>query len=271
MTGDFRGTRWLRGVRVHVDVRRTGDGPPLLLCNGIGANLELLEPLVEGLAEQRGRRVPTIRFDMPGTGGSPTTRLPRRMPALARMLAELVTQLGYDEVDVLGISWGGALAQEFAHRNPTLCRRVVLCATSMGMVMVPARPTVLLTLASPARYFRPSRMRALGSRIYGGGFGDDADLAARFARATRAPNPLGYYWQIVAGAGWTSAHYLPRLRQPVLVIAGDDDPIIPLTNARLMGKLLRHGTVHIVHGGGHLALLTHSDQLMPLVHRFLTD
>lgn len=257
------------GVTLNVDVQ-PGDGPPLVLCNGIGANLELLAPLVDGLAEQSGRRVPTIRFDVPGTGGSPTGRLPRRMPGLARLVADLVTELGYDEVDVLGISWGGALAQEFAYRHPKLCRRVVLCATSMGMVMVPARPTVLLRLASPARYFGPARMRETAGRLYGGGFGEDRALAARFANATRAPDPIGYYWQILAGAGWTSAHYLCRLRQPVLLIAGDDDPIIPLVNARLMARLLREGTVHVVRGGGHLALLTHEAELLPLIHRFLT-
>jgi poly(3-hydroxyalkanoate) depolymerase len=261
-------TRLARGITLHVDVRR-GEGTPLLLCNGIGANLELLQPFVDALAARRGRRVPVIRFDMPGTGGSPTTKLPRRMPQLARMLADLVTGLGYDEVDVLGISWGGALAQEFARRNPKLCRRVVLCATSMGMVMVPANPAILLTLASPLRYFGPGHMRESGARIYGGGFGDDPELAARFAEATRAPDPLGYYWQIVAGTGWTSAHYLCRLRQPVLLIAGDDDPIIPTINAKLMGKLLRDGTVHIVPGGGHLALLTHADTVVPLIHEFL--
>jgi len=259
----------VHGVPLNVDIR-PGDGPPLVLCNGIGANLELLAPLVDGLEAQPGRRVPTIRFDVPGTGGSPTPRLPRRMPALAHLVADLVTDLGHDEVDVLGISWGGALAQEFAYRHPELCRRVVLCATSMGMVMIPARPSVLLRLASPARYFGPSRMRTEGSRLYGGGFGDDPALTTRFTNATRAPDPVGYYWQILAGAGWTSAHYLSRLRQPVLLIAGDDDPIIPLANARLMARLLRDGTVHIVHGGGHLALLTHQAELLPLIHRFLT-
>ena len=264
----FTGPRRAHGVTLHVDVR-PGKGTPLLVCNGIGANLELLDPFVNALAGRRGRRVPVIRFDMPGTGGSPTTKLPRRMPQLAAMLADLVTGLGYDEVDVLGISWGGALAQEFAHRNPALCRRVVLCSTSMGMLMVPAKPNVLLTLASPLRYFGPAHMRESGKRIYGGGFGEDTTVAARFATTTRAPDPLGYYWQILAGTGWTSAHYLWRLRQPVLLIAGDDDPIIPTANAKLMGGLLRHGTVHIVPGGGHLSLLTHAGTLVPLIHTFL--
>jgi pimeloyl-ACP methyl ester carboxylesterase len=113
-------------------------------------------------------------------------------------------------------------------------------------------------------------MRETGTRIYGGGFGDDPGPAARFAASTRAPDPLGYFWQIVAGIGWTSAHYLSRLRQPVLLVAGDDDPIIPTVNALLMARLLRHGTVHIVRGGGHLALLTHADELIPRIHRFLS-
>ena len=261
---------WVRGVRLHVDVE-PGEGTPLLLCNGIGANLELLQPLVDALAEQPGRRVPVIRFDMPGTGGSPTTRLPRWMPQVAGLVADLVTELGYDQVDVLGVSWGGALAQELARRRPRLVRRVVLCATSMGMVMVPANPAVLLTLASPTRYFGAGRMRSIGARIYGGGFGKDPKVAAQYAAAARAPDPIGYVWQILAGAGWTSAHYLPLLRQPVLVVAGDDDPIIPTVNARMMALLLRHARLHIVRGGGHLALLTHSDEIIPLVHSFLTE
>ncbi|MEU0884079.1 alpha/beta fold hydrolase [Lentzea sp. NPDC005914] len=255
---------------MNVDVS-PGEGVPLLVCNGIGANLELLDPLVEALQLVEGRRIPVIRFDAPGTGGSPTTLLPLRMPALARTLGRLVTELGHDQVDVLGISWGGALAQEFARRNGKLCRRVVLCATSMGMVMVPARPSVLLTLASPLRYFGPRHMKETGQRIYGGGFGSDPAVAARFATHTRAPDPRGYYWQIAAGIGWTSAHYLQLLRQEVLVVAGDDDPIIPLVNARVMTRLLRRGRLHVVRGGGHLALLTHAGELVPLIHDFLTE
>ncbi|TWP49459.1 alpha/beta fold hydrolase [Lentzea tibetensis] len=266
----FHGPRWVHGTCLNVDVQ-PGEGTPLLLCNGIGANLELLQPVVDDLRARPGRRIPVIRFDMPGAGGSPATRLPRRMPRLARMLADLVTDLGYDEVDVLGISWGGALAQEFAYRNPSLCRRVVLCATSMGMVMIPARPSVLLTLASPLRYFGPRHMHETGRRIYGGGFGSDPGFAARFAMHTRAPDPVGYYWQIAASVGWTSVHYLPRLPQRVLLVASDDDPIIPTVNAHLMARLLRHGRVHIVRGGGHLALLTHADEVVPLIHDFLTD
>lgn len=267
---DFRGIVTVRGVRLHVD-HRAGRGVPLLLCNGIGANLELLQPVADALAEPAGRGIPVIRFDVPGTGGSPAVRRPYRLRGLAAVARELVEQLGYSRADVLGISWGGALAQEIAYRHPDFCRRLVLCATSTGMVMVPARPGVLLTLASPMRYHRPSRLSDTGSRIYGGGFGEHHDLVKRFAGTARAPQPLGYYWQMLAGLGWTSACYLPRLPQSVLLLFGDDDPIIPLVNARLMSLLLRDAAVHRVPGGGHLALLTHLDQLAPVVRRFLTE
>lgn len=114
-------------------------------------------------------------------------------------------------------------------------------------------------------------MPETGARIYGGGFGDDPELVASYARAARAPDLLGYYWQMFAATGWTSAHYLPRLRQQVQLVAGDDDPIIPLVNARMMAALLRRVSTHVVRGGGHLALLTHTDELAPRIHRFLTE
>lgn len=270
VAADFRGVTTVGGVRLHVD-HRTGVGVPLLLCNGIGANLELLDPLADALTGPEGSGIPVIRFDVPGTGASPVGRRPYRLRCLARLMRELLELLGYERADVLGVSWGGALAQEFAHHHPEACRRVVLCATSAGMVMVPARPSVLLTLASPLRYFRPSRMHEIGARIYGGGFGDRRDVVERYARSARAPQPLGYYRQMLAGAGWTSAHYLHSLDQPVLIIAGDDDPIIPLVNARLMAALVRNATVHVVPGGGHLAILTHLDELLPLLQRFLRE
>ena len=71
-----------------------------------------------------------------------------------------------------------------------------------------------------------------------------------------------------AGAGWTSVPFLPLLRQPTLIMSGDDDPIIPLVNARLMHRLIPHSQLHIFHGG-HLGLVTEAPQLAPVVDCFL--
>jgi pimeloyl-ACP methyl ester carboxylesterase len=79
-------------------VARTGHGKPLLLINGLGANLEMWQPLVGELAGER----ELIAFDLPGTGRSARPRRPLRMPQLAGLVAELLDQLGYRHVDVLG-------------------------------------------------------------------------------------------------------------------------------------------------------------------------
>jgi len=62
---------------------------------------------------------------------------------------------------------------------------------------------------------------------------------------------------------------LPWIRQPTLLLAGDDDPIVPLLNARIMRRLLPDAELHIYHGG-HLGLLTEAAELAPVVDRFLT-
>jgi len=98
-----------------------GNRPPLLLFNGIGANWELAKPFLEALTHTT-----AIIFDVPGVGGSPAPSLPYRPSTLARLAAGLVAELGYGEIDVTGVSWGGGVAQQFAHQYPKLCRRLVL-------------------------------------------------------------------------------------------------------------------------------------------------
>src|ERR1700685_1279410 len=124
MTADFPRMRTLTvgAGAMRILVRDGAPGwPPLLLCNGIGASLELLQPFVDELDPRR----EVIRFDMPGTGGAPTPLLSSRLSVLAPMLRDLLDQLGHQQADVLGISWGGGLAQQFALRCPGRVGRLV--------------------------------------------------------------------------------------------------------------------------------------------------
>src|ERR1700693_4264212 len=78
-----------RGQRIRVNIRH-GSGVPLVLCNGIGASLEVLDPLVEQLDPDS----TVIRFDVPGVGGSPDSPLPYSFPYLAAVLGRLISALG---------------------------------------------------------------------------------------------------------------------------------------------------------------------------------
>ncbi|SFK36829.1 poly(3-hydroxyalkanoate) depolymerase [Geodermatophilus ruber] len=240
--------------------------PPLLLMNGIGASLEVLQPFVDALAP--GRAV--IRFDVPGVGGSPRPVLPYRLATLSPVVAGVLTQLGYEEpVDVLGLSWGGALAQHFAVQHRRRCRRLVLAATGTGTLMVPGHPRVLSRMLTPRRHRDRAYATEIAGTIYGGTMRTDPERAAQVLHSeTRLGPQRGYYYQLAASAGWSSLPFLRLIRQPTLVMAGDDDPIIPVVNAQLMARLIPDARLHL-YRGGHLALVTEAPELAPVIERFL--
>ena len=249
----------VQGTHVYVAIRPGDDsGPALLLMNGLGANLELFEPFLDALDNVGGQKIGTICFDIPGVGGSPLPRFPLRFRGLARLVAQMLDVLGQQQVDVLGISWGGGLAQQFAHQYPWRCRRLILASTSTGGISVPGRPDVLAKLLSPRRYFSPSYMESIAPILYGGSFQENPDLARAHAQMIRAPHSLGYYGQMLAGLGWTSMLWLHRLRQPTLVLAGKDDAIVPPINARIMARLIPNATLRVFKGG-HLFALTEKE------------
>jgi poly(3-hydroxyalkanoate) depolymerase len=259
------------GRRLRVAIRPGRNEPgrpprvPLLLINGIGANLELLEPFVRQLDPA----VEVIRFDPPGIGGSPRPLRPYWFSGLSRLIAAMLTELGYDEVDVLGISWGGGVAQHFAAFQSSRCRRLVLVATAMGTLMLPGRPSVLVHLLTPRRYLDREYLQRIAGDVYGGlARIDSEEIAAALHEHNRAGMSRGYLYQLAASTGWTSVPFLRTLRQPTLILAGDDDPIIPLANARLMKLLIPDARLH-VYPGGHLGLVTHAAELAPVVDAFL--
>jgi poly(3-hydroxyalkanoate) depolymerase len=254
------------GQEVRVSVRPgTETGPPLVVCNGIGASLDLLEPFVDAVDP----RVEVVSFDVPGAGGSPTPRLPYNLPLLAWFLGRLLDRLGYDHFDVLGISWGGGLAQQVAFQFPRRCRRLVLVSTATGSLMVPASPRVLLKMVTPRRYRDPDYATSIAAELYGGRLRTEPELARTLLHEhSRIGSRWGYLLQLLAGLGWTSLPGLPFVQQTSLILAGSDDPIIPLVNARIMGRLLPDARLH-VYDDGHLGLVTEARELAPVVSDFL--
>jgi poly(3-hydroxyalkanoate) depolymerase len=253
------------GQRLRVAVRPGTDPgrPPLLLCNGVGTKLSSFRRFVDALDPA----IEVVRFDPPGMGGSPVPPVPYPFPVLARLVGRMLTELGYRRFDVLGVSWGGGLAQQLAFQNPRRCRRLVLVATATGSVMVPGSPRVLLRMANARRHHDIGYARTVAGEIYGGRLRTHPELV-RELTGERAPSGRGYLYQLAAGIGWTSLPFLPLLRQPTLILAGADDPIIPLVNARIMASLIHDARLH-VYPDGHLGLLTMTDELAAVITAFL--
>ena len=255
------------GLGIEVSTR--GTGRPVLLIMGLGGNLAMWEPLERELVP-RGFR--TITYDAPGTGGSDSWRRPRRMPAVARLVEDLLTVLGEQQVDVVGVSLGGAVAQQLAHQAPERVHRMVLAATMPGLGGVPGSPAVLLEMSTPRRYHDPAYFRSVAGTLYGGRSrvgGPPPELAV--GRFARPPTWSGYLHQLYAIQGWSSMPWLHRLRQPTMVMSGDDDPIVPLVNGRLLAWRIPDGRLHIVRGGGHLFLLEEPRASAAAIAGFLLD
>lgn len=169
------GQDWNVAVLGDEDADRT-----LLLCNGIGASLDTVGPFVRHF-----KRTRLVVFDVPGVGGSPTPVLPYRFANLSRMLARVLDQLGIGKVDVFGVSWGGALAQQFVHDHQPRCRSMTLAATTAGAIMVPGRLGVIKKMATPKRYTDPDYLFSIAKDIYGGGIAFEQELLKEHTLAIR--------------------------------------------------------------------------------------
>jgi poly(3-hydroxyalkanoate) depolymerase len=253
------------GQQIRVNVR-SGTGVPLVLCNGIGASLEVLDPVVEHLDPD----TTVVRFDAPGSGGSPDSPLPYGFPYLAAVLRQLLNKLDLNTraVDVLGLSWGGALAQQFAIQNPRYCRRLILVSTGNGAIMVPGKAGVLAKLLTPRRFLDHQYAASIAGDLYGGTVRTDPSVVKRlFDRQLMSGSRIGYLHQLLAGSVWTSIFALPLVRQRTMVVAGLDDPVVPLSNARILHRLLPNSTLHL-HSGGHVDLITNAAELATVVEMF---
>ena len=257
------GGRTLRVATWRLD--RRSDNLPILFFNGIGANIEAVAPLAEALDDR-----PFIMFDMPGIGESPEPVVPYNAVTMAWTTTQLLDQLGVDKVDVMGVSWGGAMAQHFTLQHPGRVRRLILCATTAGMVMVPGKPAALSKMADPRRYIDAAFMEEHFQTLYGGALGKASGKAEHIHRL-KPPTRRGYLYQLFAMLGWTSAPALPFMRKPTLILMGDDDRIVPIANGTILKTLIPNSELVVLKGGGHLFLLSHSDECIAAIRRFLAE
>ena len=240
-----------------------GDNVPLLFFNGIGANIELVAPFAKHLNTRD-----FIMFDMPGIGGSPDPVVPYNTFTMTKLAKQLIVEFGYDVVDVMGVSWGGAMAQHFAMQYPKRTRRLVLAATSPGMLMVPGKLSAITKMANPRRYIDPDFMAKNFRTLYGG----ELKGAAGHMSRIKPPTGLGYIYQLLAVAGWTSVPFAPfLLKAKTLIMMGEDDNIVPVANGKILNAIIPNSELKIMEGGGHLFMVSQAEKTLKLVNAFLDE
>ena len=136
--------------------------------------------------------------------------------------------------------------------------------------MAPGNPRVLWMMATPRRYVDKSFMRRVAPEIYGGAFRKNPDLIDAYAGAMAGASGRGYLYQVLAMTGWTSLPWLWTLKQPTLIMAGSDDPIVPIVNARVMARLIPNARLEIL-DDGHLFLVTRPAESAAIIEKFLAE
>jgi pimeloyl-ACP methyl ester carboxylesterase len=218
-----------RTLRIRVE----GSGPGLLLLNGLTRPLESWEPFVAALSSRT-----IVSFDAPGIGESPEPVVPLSIKMLATVAASVLDEVGLDRVDVLGISHGGAVAQQFAVTYPGRLNRLVLVATSCG---------VGSTLGN---------WRALNDLTTESGAGAWPEVASAL-------------WHSMAVACWSSLPFLGAISAPTLVICGIEDTVTPLANSRMLARRIPNASLITVPGGHDLQDPQSADSLAHVVDNFL--
>jgi len=249
----------IRGLRIHTQI--CGEGEPLLMYSPIWSQAEVWEPLLPYLTGFR-----TIAFDSPGIGRSPKPALPMSMRALASLGAALLDEFGIGSAHVLGASFGGAVAQQMAICHSGRVRRLVLASTSFGAFAIPGHPAALLRMVHPGSY--RGRMEEIAGDTFGGRLRTEPELVRAMPICSPRDIPAALY-DMAPLIGWTSLPWLWAIRQPTLVICGDDDPIAPPINHRIMAALIPRAQLCTIEGGGHVMLMDSPARVGPNITRFL--
>ncbi|WP_130901431.1 alpha/beta hydrolase [Pseudomonas sp. Sample_23] len=249
-------SRMLTVKDLQVNVSIAGQGPPLLLLNGLGGLIKTFDALRNELGDYT-----TITLDVPSVGKSQMPRWPMRLPSHAGLIAEMLKQLGIDHVDVFGVSWGGALAQELALRHPTMVLRLILAATSAGPVLLVKPADILEFLRGSAGAKQPER----------DGSADSTQALLRFGVVKRmlTVRLRTYHHQLAALVGWTSLLRLFRLRSHTLILIGDRDTLVQPYNAHILKRSIPRSELRVLKGEGHFFVVTSARRTAALIRDFL--
>ena len=250
----------VRGLPIHAQT--CGEGEPLLLFSGIWGEVQAWQPLLPYL-----RDFQVIAFDPPGIGRSQMPPFPLTMWSLASFGQAVLDELGIESAHVLGVSFGGAVAQQMAISHPDRVRRLVLASTSFGGFAMPGDIRSFWHFMHPKSY-HPQRLEQMAGKMFGGRLRAEPELV-RSMHIRRPKGVMAGMYRMAGLIGWTSLPWLWTIRHPTLVLCGDDDPVTPRVNHKVIAALVPRAELHTVRGGGHLVLIDSPDQVGPVIARFL--
>ena len=251
-----------------VGYREVGSGPTVLMITGFSAGMDDWAPyFVDGLA----KHFRVVVFDNAGIGQTVALPAPLSVPEMAAQTSALISTLGLGRCDVLGWSMGGLIAQSLAVTHPHQVHRLVLAATQAGTgnaAPVPATAMTALDSGNPAAVLSvlfPADQSAATQRY----------LTAILTYPHRyTSSPAVRAEQQTAIAQWfagdeRSGRDVGEIRAPTLIADGTEDALNPMSNDRMLARLIHGARLSLYPGAGHAFLFQDSRVFVSELSSFL--
>ena len=273
----------LRRVTIHGHERayvRAGEGPALLLLHGLGCDHTTWAPVIAQLA----RQFTVIAPDLLGHGVSSKPRADYSVGGYANGMRDLLTVLGIDKVTVVGHSFGGGIAMQFAYQFPERTERMILVAPGglgpevtpfIRAITLPGFHQVMGLATLPGvRHVGKAGLRALSRS----GVGAARDLAevADIYESFKDPRARAAIRHVVRAVVDTKGQIVTMVDRayltqamPMLVVWGSDDVVIPVKHAENVARIAPGAVVEVLPNSGHFPHKDHPDRFVRIVQEFV--
>ena len=257
----------VNGLKLFYEIE--GEGEPVVLIPGFAAGRWIWFKQTDELA----RHFRVIVFDPRGVSASDKPEGPQTISLLADDIAHLLQTIGIESAHIVGASFGGFVAQEFALKYPSMTRKLVLCCTSFGGPnhVAPDRET-LIALASTKGLNSEERMRANLLLAFTPEYirtqTAEVDRVVHLRATNEVPEHV-YMSQLQAAVSFNAEARVERITSPTLVLSGDADVIVPLQNSRNLAAKIPGAQLRIIQGGSHTFFIEQAEKFNDIVSEFL--
>jgi pimeloyl-ACP methyl ester carboxylesterase len=253
---------------LSVAYQRTGEGPALALLHGFTQDSRVWRPQLESLSEL----FTVIAWDAPGAGQSPDPPEAFRISDWADCLAGLLGVAAGDRAHIVGLSWGGLLAQEFYRRHPRRVRSLVLVDTYAGWKGSLPEPIPEDRLAACLRDASLPPEEFV-SRYLPGMFGESPapEVLEELAGIMSEFHPIGFRLMATALARADTRDLLPTIQVPTLLVWGDADTRSPIAIAGQLRDAIPDARLVVIPGAGHVSNLEAPDRFDAAVRGFCSS
>lgn len=246
-----------------------GEGEPLVLVPGFGTGLWIWYRQIPALAE----RFRVIAFDPRGVARSDKPDEAIRMRAYADDVAALLEALKVERAHILGASFGGFVAQEFALAHASRTRSLILCCTSFGgpRHRPPATET-LQAIASTKGLNTGERVRENLLLAFSREFVVSQPREVERVIALRAENDVpeyAYLRQLQAAMAFDAEGRVSQIQAPTLILTGDADVIVPHENSANLAAKIPNASLRVIEGGSHTFFIERPREFNAAVTEFI--